>query len=101
MTFWGKLMATSIIVQDGGSADPGASVTWENTATKKVKVSGLNGVVANGGFDVDGASGGNNGKKVHGILPNATPGDYPYTIKDDDTETNPVLHVNSSVPIPK
>jgi hypothetical protein len=94
-------MATSIVVQDGGNADQGASVTWENTATKKVHVTGLNGVVPNGEFHVDGASGGNNGTKVHGILQNAPPGPHPYTVIDEDTETNPVLTVNKSAPRPK
>jgi hypothetical protein len=94
-------MATSIIVQDGGSADQGASVTWENTASSKVHVTGLNGIVPNGEFHVDGASGGKNGEKVHGILPNAPLGDHPYTVSDGIIGTNPVLTVNSSMPRPK
>lgn len=101
MIFGGNSMATSIIVQDGGSADQGASVTWENTATNKVHVTGLNGIVANGEFHVDGASGGNNGKKVHGILPNAPTGPHEYSISDGITDTNPTLTVNSSMPRPK
>jgi hypothetical protein len=94
-------MATSIIVQDGGSADQGASVTWGNTASVKVHVTGLAGVVANGEFHVDGASGGKNGEKVHGILPNAPTGDHEYTVSDGIKDTNPVLHVDSSMPRPK
>ena len=94
-------MATSIVVQDGGSADQGASVTWENTATQKVHVTGLAGVVANGEFHVDGASGGKNGQTVHGILPNAPTGPHAYTVSDGITDTNPTLNVNSPVPRPK
>ncbi|MFL6428468.1 MAG: hypothetical protein ACJ71S_09525 [Acidobacteriaceae bacterium] len=94
-------MATSIVVQNGGSADQGASVTWENTATVKVHVTGLAGVVANGEFHVDPASNGKSGEKVHGILPNAPVGDHPYTISDGIKDTNPVLHVDSGMPRPK
>lgn len=94
-------MATSIIVQDGGSATQGDSVTWENPASVKVHVTGLNGIVANGEFHVDAASNGKNGQKVHGILPNAPTGPHEYSVSDGIKGTNPVLNVNSSVPRPK
>jgi hypothetical protein len=91
-------MATSIVLQDGGTADQNASVTWQNTASEKVHVTGLAGVVANGEFHVDGASGGKNGEKVHGILPNAPTGDHIYTITPSANETTATLTVNRSSP---
>jgi hypothetical protein len=94
-------MATSIVVQNGGSADQGASVTWENTSTQKVHVTGLEAIVENGEFHVDGASGGNNGQKVHGILPNAPTGPHEYNVSNSAAATNPVLTVNKSSPLPK
>jgi hypothetical protein len=92
---------TPIIVQDGGPVDQGAPVTWQNTASAKVHVKGLAGVVPNGEFHVDPASPGKKGEKPGTILPNAPTGPHEYTVTDGDTQTNPVLTVNKSAPWPK
>jgi hypothetical protein len=94
-------MATSIVVQDGGSADQGAPVTWQNTASVKVHVTGLAGIVPNGEFHVDPASNGKSGEKPGSILSNAPTGPHQYTVSDGIKDTNPSLTVNSSVPRPK
>ena len=91
-------MGTTIVVQNGGTVDQNASVTWQNTASQKVHVTGLAGIVANGEFHVDPASNGKNGEKLGSILPNAPTGDHIYTITPSAGETTATLTVNRSSP---
>jgi hypothetical protein len=86
----------TIVVQSGGSASQNESVTWENSESTKVHVTGLAGVVAGGEFHVDPASGGKNGQKLGSILPNAPVGDHVYTITPSTTATTATLKVNGS-----
>jgi hypothetical protein len=89
-------MGTTIVVQNGGTVDQNASVTWQNTASQKVHVTGLAGIVANGEFHVNPASNGKNGEKLGSILPNAPTGDHVYTITPSAAETTATLTVNRS-----
>jgi hypothetical protein len=91
-------MATTIVVQNGGSVDQNGSVTWENSESQKVHVTGLAGIVANGEFHINPASNGKNGQKPGSILPNAPVGNHVYTITPSTTETTATLTVNRSSP---
>jgi hypothetical protein len=91
-------MATTIVVQSGGSVNQNAPVTWENSESQKVHVTGLAGIVSGGEFHVDPASNGKNGQKPGSILPNAPVGDHVYTITPNTTGTTATLKVNGSMP---
>jgi hypothetical protein len=88
----------TIVVQSGGSASQGDSITWQNTATERVQVSGLEGICSQGAFHVPAAAGGKSGEHVGvNVLRSATPGDHSYTYVPNLTETTAVLKVNGTM----
>jgi hypothetical protein len=91
-------MGTTIVVQNGGTVAQDAPVTWQNTASQKVHVTGLAGIVANGEFHVPASGNGKSGEHGGSILPNAPTGDHIYTITPSATETTATLTVNRSSP---
>jgi plastocyanin len=88
----------TIVVQSGGSADPGDTITWQNTDTGRVKVTGLAGVCSQAEFHVPASANGKSGEHGGSVLPNAAAGDHVYTITPDAKATTAILKVNSSRP---
>ena len=91
-----------IDVQNGGTVYVGQAFKWKNAGPNKVTASGLGAVCTDSSYEVPASSNGNEGSKDASVLSTATPGNsYEYTVSDGIKQTNPSLHVNSSVPIPK
>jgi hypothetical protein len=84
----------TIVVQTGGSANQGDTITWQNTAGERVKVTGLAGICSESEFHVPShANGGDHGNSV---LPHAPTGGHPYSYDPDAAATTATLRVNSS-----
>jgi hypothetical protein len=91
----------TIVVQSGGSANQGDTITWQNTAGEKIKVTGLAGVCSEAEFHVPASSNGKGGEHAGSVLPNAPTGPHTYTFNPDAAATTATLRVNSSFPRPK
>ena len=88
-----------IDVQLGGTVIQGQPFKWQNHGAGKIKASGLLNVCDKDSYEVNPEANGKAGEKDAAVLSTATPGPHEYTIGPGGT--NPVLHVDSSVPRPK
>jgi hypothetical protein len=91
----------TIVVQSGGSANQGDTITWQNTNGERVKVKGLAGVCSEGEFHVPANANGKSGEHGNSVLQTAEAKAHIYTYDPDPLAATATLTVNRSSPMPK